>query len=263
MTPLDVIEQTRARRCLRHPVTFPEGLNVVRNGEDRRGARLRPGVSRSWSVGRGSRRLSVSRHVSVAAAHRRREAGASDGANVRTVLTPELRGPQGRHAADGAPGGHAGVDRGKRDGEADERPIVAAVYENRLRIGMALQCDPTVIYALERAGRYTATCGATTWRSTRRTTPIAMPGCRRGRLRRPGVRRSRPSSIRPTSDYLYFVSRNDGSHEFAATLEEHNRNVQKFQVRVLQGSEGRNGRKGGSGRALALPHFSFCRSTSK
>ena len=42
----------------------------------------------------------------------------------------------------------------KETGEAEERPLVAAVYRNRLKIGMGLQCDPTVIYALERAGRY-------------------------------------------------------------------------------------------------------------
>ncbi len=42
----------------------------------------------------------------------------------------------------------------KETGKPEERPVVAAVYTNRLRIGMGLQCDPTVIYALERAGRY-------------------------------------------------------------------------------------------------------------
>src|SRR4029453_6180986 len=42
----------------------------------------------------------------------------------------------------------------KETGKGEERPLVAAVYANRLKIGMGLQCDPTVIFALERAGRY-------------------------------------------------------------------------------------------------------------
>ena len=114
-------------------------------------------------------------------------------------------------------------------------PLVAAVYANRLRIGMALQCDPTVIYALERAGRYHGNLRATTWRSTRRTTPIGIPACRLDRSPRREGRRSRRPSIPADVDYLYFVSRNDGSHEFARTLDEHNRNVQKYQVQYFRG----------------------------
>ena len=79
-----------------------------------------------------------------------------------------------------------------------------------------------------------ATCAATTWRSTRRTTPTAIPGCRPARSPSPG-KASLEAVVQPADvDYLYFVSRNDGSHVFSRTLEEHNRNVQKFQVQYFR-----------------------------
>ena len=119
----------------------------------------------------------------------------------------------------------------KETAKPDERPLVAAVYGNRLRIGMALQCDPTVIYALQRAGSFTGNLHTRrSDRSTRRTTPIAIRACRPARSRRRASASLEAVAQPAEADYLYFVSRNDGSHEFARTLEEHNRNVQKFQV---------------------------------
>ena len=78
----------------------------------------------------------------------------------------------------------------KETGTPEERPLVAAVYSNRLKIGMGLQCDPTVIYALERAGRYDGNLRATTCSSTLPTTPIATPASRPARSPRPAARRS-------------------------------------------------------------------------
>ena len=122
----------------------------------------------------------------------------------------------------------------KETGRADERPIVAAVYTNRRRIGMALQCDPTVIYALEVAGRYTGNIHKDDLAIDSPYNTYRYPGLPPGPIASPG-RASLDAAVHPAdADFLYFVSRNDGSHVFARTLDEHNRNVQKFQVQYFR-----------------------------
>jgi UPF0755 protein len=122
----------------------------------------------------------------------------------------------------------------KETGNKDERPLVAAVYANRLRIGMALQCDPTVIYALDRLGRYTGNLTRDDLQFDSRYNTYRYPGLPPGPIASPG-RASLEAAAHPAAvDYVYFVSRNDGSHAFASTLEEHNRNVQKYQVQYFR-----------------------------
>jgi UPF0755 protein len=107
---------------------------------------------------------------------------------------------------------------------------VAAVYRNRLRIGMGLQCDPTVIYALERAGRFTGNLTRADLAFNSPYNTYKHAGLPPGPIAAPG-RASLEAVLAPADvRYLYFVSRNDGSHAFATTLAEHNRNVQQYQV---------------------------------
>jgi UPF0755 protein len=122
----------------------------------------------------------------------------------------------------------------KETAKAEERPIVAAVYRNRLRIGMPLQCDPTVIYALQRAGKFNGNLRRDDLMFDSPYNTYRYPGLPPGPIASPG-KASLEAAARPADvDYVYFVSRNDGSHEFARTLEEHNRNVQKFQVQYFR-----------------------------
>jgi UPF0755 protein len=123
----------------------------------------------------------------------------------------------------------------KETARDDERPLVAAVYLNRLRVGMPMQCDPTVIYALRKAGKYKDN-------NLRREdlefdslyNTYRYPGLPPGPIAAPG-RASLEAVANPAPvDYLYFVSRNDGSHVFASTLRDHNRNVQEFQVEYFR-----------------------------
>jgi UPF0755 protein len=118
----------------------------------------------------------------------------------------------------------------KETARSDERAIVAGVYRNRLSRGMGLQADPTVIYGLQLAGRYT---GNLTRADLSFDTPYNTykhAGLPPGPIASPG-RAAIEAALRPADvDFLYFVSRNDGSHEFARTLTEHNRNVHRYQI---------------------------------
>ena len=110
-----------------------------------------------------------------------------------------------------------------------ERPRVAAVFLNRLRVRMPLQTDPTVIYAMRQAG---------TWDGNIRKRDLAIdspyntyryPGLPPGPIASPGIEAIR-AVLRPAStEELYFVSRNDGSHHFSRTLAEHSRAVDHYQ----------------------------------
>jgi UPF0755 protein len=135
----------------------------------------------------------------------------------------------------------------KETGTPEERPMIAAVYANRLQIGMPLQCDPTVIYALELTGRYNGNLRREDLELNSPYNTYRFPGLPPGPIAAPG-KSALEAVVRPSdADFLYFVSRNDGSHEFARTLAEHNRNVQKFQIQYFR--DKRNKPAGGAGRA--------------
>jgi UPF0755 protein len=122
----------------------------------------------------------------------------------------------------------------KETGKPEERPIVSAVYRNRLRIGMGMQADPTVVYALQKAGRYDGNIRKDDLSIDSPYNTYRYPGLPPGPIASAG-KASLEAAFQPADvDYLYFVSRNDGSHVFATTLAEHNRNVQEFQVRYFQ-----------------------------
>ncbi len=114
----------------------------------------------------------------------------------------------------------------KETGKASDRPLIAGVFVNRLRIGMRLQTDPTVIYGLgerfdgdlRKRDLLADTPYNTYTRAGLPPTPIAMPG--KAALR---------AAVQPArTPALYFVARGDGSSQFSATLEEHNRAVDKY-----------------------------------
>jgi UPF0755 protein len=122
----------------------------------------------------------------------------------------------------------------KETARPEERPVVSAVYHNRLRIRMALYCDPTVIYALERAGRYTGDLTREDLQFDSPYNTYRYAGLPPGPIAAPGRAALEAAANPADASYLYFVSRNDGSHVFANTLDEHNRNVYEYQKKPFR-----------------------------
>jgi UPF0755 protein len=112
---------------------------------------------------------------------------------------------------------------------ADERPRIAAVFLNRLARGMPLQTDPSVIYALRQRGTWDGNIRKPDLQLDSPYNTYRFPGLPPGPIAAPG-RESLLAvlSPAPTKD-LYFVSRNDGSHEFSEDLASHERAVTRFQ----------------------------------
>ena len=112
-----------------------------------------------------------------------------------------------------------------------ERPLIAAVYANRLRRGIGLYADPTIIHALKLLGRWNGNLTRNDLRMESPWNTYRVPGLPPGPICSAGLA-SLEAAARPAEvTFLYFVSRNDGSHVFADTLAEHNRNVERWQKR--------------------------------
>jgi UPF0755 protein len=116
----------------------------------------------------------------------------------------------------------------KETGRPEERPLIASVFLNRLRLGMRLESDPTVIYGIENFD------GDLKKKDLADKTPYntyVIHGLTPGPIANPGLESIKAVMDPARTDYLYFVSRNDGSHHFSKTLAEHNRAVEMYQKR--------------------------------
>ena len=254
MTPAEVIDKIASGDVYNRRITFPEGLNIQEM------ARLyeQQGFGKAAAFIEAARDPNAVRSIDPAATDlegylfpetysvpRDTTAAKLVGLMVgrfKQVFTPEMQ--QGAQALELTPREVVTLAAlvEKETAQPSERPIVAAVYLNRLKIGMAMQADPTVIYALQRAGRYNGNIRRDDLSFDSPYNTYRYPGLPPGPIASPG-QASLQAAVSPAKvDYLYFVSRNDGSHVFARTLVEHNENVRQYQVMYFREQRARTRR---------------------
>ncbi len=246
LSPLAVVAKIADGRVHLRPITFPEGLTLPEMASIAQAKGLGSAAAFTAAASRTAlisdldphatdlegylfpETYSLPRHATVD------DLVAAMVAQFRRVFDDELR----RRAAERGLSVRETVTLAsiiqRETGAGAEHGLVSAVFNNRLRIGMPLQSDPTVIYALERAGVYDGNL-------TRRNMQVDSPyntyrygGLPPGPIAAPGRDVLRAALEPADVTYLYFVSRNDGTHAFANTLREHNRNVREFQVEYFR-----------------------------
>ncbi|MEJ2716693.1 MAG: endolytic transglycosylase MltG [Deltaproteobacteria bacterium] len=114
----------------------------------------------------------------------------------------------------------------EKEARASEHALVSAVFHNRLRRGMRLQCDPTVIYGIKPMGSKITRADLERKHPYNTYQNLGLPP---GPIASPG-KASLIAAVKPADvDYLYFVAKNDGTHQFSKSLKEHNRSVNLYQ----------------------------------
>jgi UPF0755 protein len=118
--------------------------------------------------------------------------------------------------------------------QAEERPLVAGVFLNRLHGRIPLQCDPTVGYALQLAGQYGGKLESRDLRFESEYNTYRHIGLPPGPIANPGTMSLRAALDPAQTDMLYFVANAEGGHVFSRTLAEHNRNVAHYRQLLAQ-----------------------------
>ena len=119
----------------------------------------------------------------------------------------------------------------KETGSGGERPEISAVFHNRLKKHIPLQSDPTVIYGLP---AFDGNLHKKDLSSPSPYNTYRVQGLPPGPIANPGIQAIRATLYPSDSRSLYFVSRNDGTHQFSSTLNEHNKAVEKYQKRPFR-----------------------------
>jgi UPF0755 protein len=242
MTPLEVVDKIATGDIHRRLITFREGLTIDEMAQVFESA----GLGKASEFERAARDPAVIRAVDPEARDLegylfpetytvRRDIAASALVTQMAelflqTLTPALRDAAQAQGLSVREAVTVASLVEKETALPDERPLVAAVYLNRRRVKMPMQADPTVIYALQRAGRYKGNLRRDDLQFDSPYNTYRYAGLPPGPIAAPGKASLEAVASPAAVDYLYFVSRNDGSHVFARTLDEHNRNVQRWQV---------------------------------
>jgi UPF0755 protein len=245
-SPREVVARLAAGDIYTRPVTFPEGLTIDQMSEvfERQGlgpradfleAAANTALANGWDPDAASLEgylfpdtYALPRRVSAETTVRAMVAGFAQAFDDELARAAADRGLTVREVVTLA----SLIE--KETAAPDERTLVSGVYHNRLRIGMPLQCDPTVIYALMLDGRWDGNLRRVDLQFDSPYNTYRYRGLPPGPIAAPG-RAALVAALNPADvPYRYFVSRNDGTHAFASTLAEHNRNVAEWQIRYFR-----------------------------
>ena len=237
MPPIRILEILTTGAVITYPVTFPEGYTMEQIADvlDRNGLieksefvslAYNPAVLNQYNIA-GS---SLEGYLYPDTYHFAR--GISPSAAIDTMVSRfrQLTGPLEKSAEAVGMTMEDVITLAsiveKETGLAEERPMIASVFLNRLKQGMRLESDPTVIYGIKDFN------GNLTRKDLREPTlynTYVISGLPIGPIANPGLEAIKAVLFPEETDYLYFVSRNDGSHQFSKTLSEHNKAVRLYQ----------------------------------
>jgi len=117
----------------------------------------------------------------------------------------------------------------KETSRPEERELVSAVFHNRMRLGMNLDCDPTIVYVLKQAGKFKDRLRSKDLKLDSPYNTYLYRGFPPGPIANPGLAAMEAALYPAANDYLFFVSKNNGSHFFSRSYREHINAVNKFQ----------------------------------
>jgi UPF0755 protein len=235
LTAVEVLEKLIEGKVYQHSITFPEGLTLreIAQVMESKGFGPREGILQALSD------PSSIKELDPAAKDLEGYLFPDTYFYIRGTAPAELvRKMVGRFKAVFAPewvdraatlglGVHGAVTLAslieKETGIDAERPIISAVFHRRMAKGMLLQCDPTVIYAAVLAGRYDGVIHKSDLELKSPYNTYQSAGLPPGPIANPGAKALHAALYPVKSDYLYFVARNDGTHQFSGTLAEHHK----------------------------------------
>ncbi len=245
MTPLEILDTLVAGRIRQHRVTFPEGYNIreiadtlradgVLYTEERYDEFIENVFNREYARSFGLEGDTLEGYLFPDTYHFTKKMDVDEiigrmVARFKEVYTPEMiAAAEAAGLSIGQAVTLASIIQ-KEAGEVEEMPLISAVFHNRLKKGYRLQSDPTVIYGVELEGSFDGNLKRSHLRDATPYNTYTNYGLPPGPIASPGKRALRAAVYPAAEPYLYFVSRNDGTHKFSRTLVEHNKAVKRFQ----------------------------------
>jgi len=243
MTPAEILSKLLSGQVLLHPVTIPEGLTIIQvadsasqQGLTDREEFLRLAKDRQFIQSLGIKAETLEGYLypdtyKFPRPIKARELLVAMVEQLKQAVEPELlvRMQELKMTLHEVLTLASVIE--KETGTGSERPEISAVFHNRLKKNIPLQSDPTVIYGLP---SFDGNLRKKDLSSPSPYNTYRVQGLPPGPIANPGIQAIRATLYPSDSRSLYFVSRNDGTHQFSATLIEHNKAVEKYQKRPFR-----------------------------